>query len=521
MKMKTKRIALTMALCMVLSLPAYAAQTDQNMATDASAPKPITIDEAVQLGLKNNLLLEKVKVKGELSSLTRDNASDTKTRMVDAEQALNRGEGALQNGSADVYGGIDQVNSAQAALESGVAPADIPIRNPEDGTYLFTVPKGQHIAAVLEEHEMSGFYTQVVAAAQAEIDKNRATLNDGLYSLENSSRSYNTQKSKYTASMSYAMSTISSKLGLSVINTLDTEPMADLLDLMARKNNEITQYSYDIYKNQIALLIQNNYYDAIKEEKLLALKEKTVERAKTQAEFAAASYEAGAKAKDDMLMAKSYYDGTMIDYDMQVKAYHNALLELRKNMGVSATLPIGLVEVNVLSAETYDVEQGIVSGAKTRLEVKTADAQKEVYDGLFEAVHDSNFIWQDNEYKEAQLLIKNAEVDCKLSRLNVENAIRQSYETFVAVQSALKNTEELQANAEEALEIAKYKYDAGFGADNALLQSFNLQGMSGTIMEVIAADENLLSIQEKIVELKNGCNLAKAKYLNDIGVFAY
>ena len=45
--------------------------------------------------------------------------------------------------------------------------------------------------------------------------------------------------------------------------------------------------------------------------------------------------------------------------------------------------------------------------------------------------------------------------------------------------------------------------------------------MAGTMVEVLAAEENLANIEEKQIEAMNGYNLARLKYLNDIGELPY
>ena len=85
----------------------------------------------------------------------------------------------------------------------------------------------------------------------------------------------------------------------------------------------------------------------------------------------------------------------------------------------------------------------------------------------------------------------------------------------------VKTAAELRQDATENVEIAKVKYEVGYGFDNALLKQLNLQDMSGTIVEVIAAEENLTNIEEKEIEVVNGYNLSRLKYLNDIGILPY
>jgi hypothetical protein len=89
------------------------------------------------------------------------------------------------------------------------------------------------------------------------------------------------------------------------------------------------------------------------------------------------------------------------------------------------------------------------------------------------------------------------------------------------LQKCLPIIQEMQKKAAENLEIAQYKYEMGYPAENALMEKLNIESLSGTMAEVIAAQENLAEIEEKLVEMTGGYNIARVKYLNDIGELPY
>ena len=290
---------------------------------------------------------------------------------------------------------------------------------------------------------------------------------------------------------------------------------------MANTQDEVTSYSINIYKNKIALLIQNSYYEALKEQKLLEVKQKATERGKLQYELAKAAYEVGAKSKDDLILAKTYYDSTIMSQELQLKDYNAALLTLKTNMNMDLSKDIKLSEVDAITDQDFDLTQGINSGIKSRLEMKMANAQVDLYKYLMTAVDKSDYGSTSNQYKEVKLLQEKAAIELNATALQVESDIRTSYSTMTSMQKIAAKSKELEASAKETVEIAKVKYEVGFGYDNALLTQLNLQSMSGTLVEVIAAEENLVSIQEKEIEAINGYNLSRLKYLNDIGVLPY
>ena len=91
---------------------------------------------------------------------------------------------------------------------------------------------------------------------------------------------------------------------------------------------EVTQASYDIYKNNIAMLIQKSYYDALHAQKMVEVK-RAMERGKNNMNLLKQEEE-GLKPKDDMLMASVYYQGTQIEYEKAKGDFENTLLELKK-----------------------------------------------------------------------------------------------------------------------------------------------------------------------------------------------
>ena len=492
----------------------------------------LTLNEAVAYGLEHSILLEKIKNQADIAKLVKDNAIDIRNDLIEADLELSNAYYLIDDGRDEIYNGEAQLDSAQTALDNGIAPQDIPVAQ-----LGITIPAGSHIRSYLEnvvsmaypgapsaqiDAIVEGAYSQIISTVQDVLDTNSDQLTSSKKKLEASTQSYLSSKSQYDAALQYAMSNVANKLSTSTISSLKTKPLTDLIIKMADTQDEVTSYSINIYKNKIALLIQNSYYNALKEQKLLEVKQKAVERGKLQYELAKAAYEVGAKSKDDLILAKTYYDSTVMSEELQLKDYNAALLELKTNMNMDLSKDIKLKEVDVVTDdESFDLTQGIRSGLKSRLEMKMAEAQVDLYKYLMTAVDESDYSSSSNQYKESKLLQQKADIERSATALQVESDIRTSYATMTSMQKIAAKSKELEAGAKETVEIAKVKYEVGFGYDNALLAQMNLESMSGTLVEVIAAEENLVSIQEKEIEAVNGYNLSRLKYLNDIGILPY
>lgn len=503
--MKKKTISVLLILAGLLSYPVQA-RSEEIVKTEEIT---LTLEEAITKGIENSLSMDKVENQAKIASLVSKNAETKKDDIIDAEIDLLNAESSLYSGRNTVYRSQDQLDSAQAQLDNGIAPMDIP--DPVTGGI---ISKGTDLNSL-------PYGDKLIDAIQEELDEKRSQLGDAMKDLDEGSEEYLSSKSKYDSTLQFAMTKISNTFSTSTISSLEPDPLATLLDEMAEVQDRLTHYSISIYKSQIALQIQNSYFEALKQIKLMDAKQKAMERGKLQFEFADYAYEVGAKSKDDRNLAKLYYDSTVIAYDLQVKETNNALIELKKNLNMPFDTNLTLEEEPLDIEKSFDLTKGISSGLNARLEVKKARAQVELYHDLKTAVKNSHYEEGDNEYKEADLLVKKVEIESKETKLQVESSIRKSYETVTAMDKVARQAQQLKENAEETVEIAKLKYEVGFGADNALLTQLNLQDVSGTMVEVIAAEENLASVEQKVIEATNGYNLAKVKYFNDIGVLPY
>ncbi len=513
------------------------AQQDTYKKIEEIKGAPLTLDEAISQGLTNSLVLKQVQNQADIAKLVGSNGESVRNSLNENSMALSHAGYLIEDGRDKVYAGQIAYDTAQAYLKNNLSPIEktIPVTIEQlNISTSVTIKPGDDISVVIaSELEKFGvpesvassvgekYETQILAAAKEQLSATGDTLLESQKKLESSTQEYLSSKSQYDAAVQFAMANVANKLSTSTITSLRTEPLGELIIKMVTTQDKVTAYSVNIYKNQVALLIENSYFEALKQQKLLEVKDKAMERGLVQYELAKAAYEVGGKSKDDMLLAKSYYDSTVMARELQVKDYNAALIDLKKNMNIDLSKEIQLVEVAASPEEEYDLEKGIQSGLTYQLNIKMAEAQVELYDELMEAVDASNYSSSDNQHKEVVLLQQKAKIALDQAKLQAESDIRTSYSTVQSMQKIVKTAAELRQSATENVEIAKVKYEVGYGYDNALLKQLNLQDMSGTIVEVIAAEENLTNIEEKEIEAINGYNLARLKYQNDIGILPY
>ncbi len=497
----------------------------------------LTLDEAIAYGLENSLSLKQVHNQADIAKLVGSNGEDVRNTLNENTMALSHAGYLINDGRDTFYEKQTEYNNAKAYLEAGLSPITktIEIDKPEYGLKVSVNVKAgtkivEDVTAQLKNMGIpealatgvaKGVEEQVFAIAKSTLEESGVLLSESEKKLEASTQEYLSSKSQYDAAVQFAMANVANKLSVSTISSLRVEPLGELVIKMVTAQDKVTAYAVNILKNQVALLIENSYFEALKQQEILRVKDKAMERGLVQYELAKAAYEVGGKSKDDMLLAKSYYNSTVMARELQVKEYNSALIELKKNMNMDLSKDIQLAKVEANPDEEFDLAKGIASGLSNQLAIRKAEVQAGLYDDLMDAVRASNYTSSDNQYKEVILLQKAAKIAIDQAKLQAESDIRTSHATVESMRKLVKTAAELRQDATENVEIAKVKYEVGYGFDNALLKQLNLQDMSGTIVEVIAAEENLTNIEEKEIEVVNGYNLSRLKYLNDIGILPY
>ncbi|MCC5908867.1 MAG: TolC family protein [Clostridiaceae bacterium] len=477
--MKNKKRLITIGLLCIL----FFTSATSSFAAETQSTLHLTLEEAVITGLENSIILDQVQAEIDLADVARRRARFSTRR-------LDRGRDNLRDANREL-------SQAESLLNQGILPKDITLA---DGS---TLPAGTR----LQDTDLSSdVQSSITNNIQQSLDASRQQLHQGDLKIINA--------------LQEAGGTISQQLDFASLDSLSLDGTTDLLNTMTEVSLEVTEASYNIYKNNIALLIQKSYYDVLQAQQMLGVKAKAMERGRTQYEFAKASYEEGLKPKDDMLMASVYYRGTQIEHEKAKGDLENSLFELKKNMNIPLDTEIKLIDVLIEEKEDFDLHSGLIAGMQNRLEVKKALGEFIVYDLNFTETK-SKYPSNTFQHQEAELLRTKTELQFQQTKLEVESSIRQSYTTVNTVASMLEASNEMVKEAQENVAIAEYKYKEGFGVETSLLKNLNLEDSAGTIVEVLAAEENLAKVEEQIVKITYAYNLARMQHLNNTGNFIY
>ncbi len=298
----------------------------------------------------------------------------------------------------------------------------------------------------------------------------------------------------------------------------DVDSTRDLMETQSDVGLAVAQAGVEIQKKGIELQVRNAYYEVLKEQRLVEVREAALNRALEQYNIIKAGYEIGMNAKDEHLLT-----------DVQMRSMRLKLLEAQNqlneaNMNLKQLMNMDLTQ-NIVCEDDFTTEnmdanlqKGIEQGQKKRLEVLKADGELLVY-RLNKEVMQKSYTSNTFYVREAVLQEKIADVNYKKQLQEVEASIRNSYNALETTNKMLQEVNEMKLKAEENLKIATAKYQIGFGKDSILLKKLDSEALSGTIMEVMAAQENAAEVDEAVVNVIYNYNLAKVKYLFDIGTY--
>ncbi len=474
-----KVLTFILAVSLIFSQISLAEGNDKEQNNDKT--QVISIEDAVKTGLENSIELKEVLNEVDISKLT-----DERSRFLSKE---------LNDASKTISDSSQQISMAQVALNNNTLPVAI------------DVPGVGHLSAGTD---LSKLPASVSGAIKSQVSTQ----------IQNSSKSLAEGEQDFSNALQDAGQTLSDKLNIASMESFGADSTGKLMTTMSQVSMEVTKDSYDIYKNQIAMLIKKSYYDALKAMKMADAKKAAMDRAQKQVEFADESFKIGMLAKDDKLLAEIYYNGTKIEYQKAVGDYNNAIIELKKNTGIPADTKISLKDVPADNIELPKLEDGLISGMKNRLEMKKSLGEETIYIANYEfakGYYDPITF----QYKEAELRKNKAVIEFEKTKRDVESSIRQSYETLKSTVQMMETSRDMVSKAKENVDIAQYKYKEGFGTDNSLMKKLNIESSAGTMVEVLAAEENLSDVEEKVVEITYGHNMARMKYYNDIGTNLY
>lgn len=299
------------------------------------------------------------------------------------------------------------------------------------------------------------------------------------------------------------------------VDTLEEAQVIELYQTKADLGLSVTKLGYEVARKNYALLARQKYYEVLKAQKLVKVKESAAKRAESQYKMAHDSYEAGFRAKDDMLMAQAQKDLMHADLVKVQNDLKQAEIALKKVMNMDVTKEIKLVDDFTTDYKVTNIQKGLTKALQNRVEIKKAEMELTVAQINMELV--KRYLTPNTfSYRQMEMELENAELEMARQKQEMETGVYQSYNNVIATKSMLDYVQNSVKEAQEAVGIATYRYQEGYGMPSSVLKSLNMEDAGGTIFEVLAAEEKLNEIEEKVVNIIYSYNLAKSKYEVDI-----
>jgi len=538
-----KKLVSILLICLIFTNQVYASDAPYELPEEdgrgdindivIDKPMVITADDAVSYGLTHNLKLQSINTQIDLARIKYDSAQENADDLADAKERLKDAEHKLNENKRDLRVAQNKLNTAYGLLDDGIAPSEIPLKDSE-GHYIrdaqgnpIILPAGTNILKALlgiglDETTAKAMKAAIVKAVKASLSQSQDKIDQNEIALSEATTTLEIKWEEFNTVVDNASDTIGSMINYSSNVKMNIDDAGDMMVTMAGVNLDVTRYARGIYRNQIAMLISKNYYDALYDKYIVDLKTLALERGKTQYDLVKLSYENGMKAKDDYLLSQMYYESTQLALTLAESNYQNALTELKRNMNLPQEQEIVLVdELQSVPAE-YDLQDGLKSGLTNRIEIQKSLGQLAICE-LNQTIMEEMYSYRrtHKEVDEANYLVNAATLELETNKASITADILQSYELVTSTAKMLDDSKDLIPQAEEVVMISQLKYEQGFGQENSLLKNLNLESSSGTIVELIAAQEKLAEVEANVANIRYNYTMARLKYLNDSGILIY
>jgi len=434
------------------------AALDSSSSEKAQETMNLTVDTAVKYGLENNKSIDMLENKIQLAIIAASNAKKNSSDLKKAKNTLKDAMDKLDDAEEQIDSAQGQVDQAESLLANGIAPISIPLSdshgNPiNDGNgNQIVIPAGSNILDTLigigiPSDTANGMFSLIKQSIETELNSNQSKIDENSIAVKEAKSTLEAKKEEFKDILKDTSEKLDAKIDYGSLVNLDADDAGELMITMAGVNLDVTKYAKNIYKNQIAMLIQKNYYDALYAKKVYELKKIAMERGEKQYNMVKLSYDNGMKAKDDLLLSKMYYDSTIISCRLAESDYKNALVKLKENMNLNMNTEITLEDSMFDKVTEENLNDGLKSGLTNRIEIQKALGQLKIYE-LNEEILNSRAEYKANKNgtKEAKLLTEGARLQLDKAKTTVTSEINQSYETMAAAGDMLLASTELIAN---------------------------------------------------------------------------
>jgi outer membrane protein TolC len=219
----------------------------------------------------------------------------------------------------------------------------------------------------------------------------------------------------------------------------------------------------NVMKN-VALNMEDSYYQLIKARAQLEAAKRSVESKERQYNIVKVQYEAGRESQKNFDQAKRGWDDALQTLENQTFSLETQMMEFCLALGVKYGTEIELVDRFPYEPLDIDLTEAINYALENRSDIKTR--RKAVEDALEKVVLADNPWTPAIELERAKIALSKAEIDLTTTEANIAIIVRKAYASFLSVD---RNVLLRQSNLDSAileLEKIKIQYEKGFATYN-------------------------------------------------------
>lgn len=259
------------------------------------------------------------------------------------------------------------------------------------------------------------------------------------------------------------------------------------------------QSSLNLAKLDLALEVEQQYYELLKAEDMLKIANEALQLAQEQLNVTMAKKEAGVAADLDVLKAKNQVSSAQANLGKAQRNRDVAVFTLNQTIGLSVDTQLSLADQFSYEPVSVDLEEATKEALTNRVEIAQAQATVELAD--------LNVKLADNGYTPQLTLARNklaandAAVRLKQQQDKIVLAARQAYVNLKEAESRITLTSQKAQESKENLRITQLLYNADMA----------------TSLDVLTAQNASTQAEIDALEAIFDYNVAKAQFWRALG----
>ncbi|MFP4456556.1 MAG: TolC family protein [Clostridia bacterium] len=463
----------------------------------------LTLDEAIEMTLSNNLEKQVAEAQMELQDIQIDISKDGNAELRRLERDMRRTADQLSSQVIDIQREIEYVENVEFE-ELTTTAGSIEIIG-ENYYELVERPISRQV--------LSGMVNQVESTTGVSNDEaveivklmEPSNLIEGLEEAESQASEaffeINTGKNE---TVKQANSMAASVLGLQSTRRLTMTQAVDIIQTKTRQSAELLVYSDTDTTEGFKLLAESSFYDLLQAKKMLAVQQKAFERSNEQYDNSILTYELGTLSKSDLQLIKMQHNNDNITIKNAESDLEKSKMEFNKAVGLPIDSEVELVEPEYEKVD-LTLEEALEIAYEYRTDMFQARQEIDLAEKNLEYVDERH---RDNsiEYKESAAYYNHKNLAYDNTWLNAKETVTKAHMDYqqaeMSYETALENLDIMK----EQLDIAQLTYELGQGSNG-----------SSPLVGLLQAQEQLANVEQSVAAAEFGKNLAWKNYLKEVG----